>query len=81
MDFTRIQHSTYEADICWLEISQNMQVLSTSLRNGDDSSNTKDSLIILFDNMFQISIQYGLDMNKAWDKWHKKACTKKYTSL
>jgi hypothetical protein len=81
MNFNDIEYIQYDTEVCWFDISENMQRLSKSMRNDLDDSHSKKNVISLFDNMFHIINKYDLDMNKAWDKWHKKACTKKYVSL
>lgn len=75
MSFDSIPVPPYNEPICWFAIAEDMKRLSIGLRHNEDM---KDPLIQIFDHLFHVASVYDLDMNKAWDKWHKKAKTKKY---
>lgn len=75
MSFKTIETPLFTEKICWFTISEDMKTLSTRLR---ENQNIEDNIIKLFHHLFHISTRYDLDMNKAWDKWCKKAKTKKY---
>ena len=77
MDFENIQKPNYEYDICWFEITELLKDTSRCLRS-KKSNSVEEKIIQLFDRLFHISVEYKLDMNKAWDRWNKKAKTKKY---
>jgi hypothetical protein len=70
-----IETPHFDEPICWLTISEDMRDLSSRLRK---NQTIKDDIIKIFHHLFHISHRYDLDMNKAWEKWHKKAKTKKY---
>lgn len=78
MDFESIQKPTYKNDICWFEITEILKDTSRSIRSVNIQENVENNIIQLFDRLFHISVEYNLDMNKAWDRWNKKAKTKKY---
>lgn len=78
MDFDNIQKPNYGNDICWFEITEILMNTSRCLRDSENNAHVEKNIIKLFDRLFHISVEYNLDMNKAWDRWNKKAKTKKY---
>lgn len=78
MDFENIQKPTYDNAICWFKITEILKDTSRCLRSNKNHEHVEKNIIQLFDNLFHISVEYNLDMNKAWDRWNKKAKTKKY---
>jgi len=80
MDFNSIKIPSHNTPVCWFEISEHMQLLSQTMRN-NNGVQTKEHLVKIFEMMLHICGMYKLDMNKSWDRWHKKACTKKYDSV
>ena len=75
MSFDSIRAPSFREPVCWFQIIEDMRKLSIGLRQSDD---IKDQIIQMFNHLFHISHVYNLDMNKAWERWHKKARTKKY---
>tara|TARA_B110000977_G_scaffold84695_1_gene113093 strand:- start:6432 stop:6662 length:231 start_codon:yes stop_codon:yes gene_type:complete len=61
----------------WLSLSEISGNLSKDIRNKDNVSIEKN-IIILITILLKISIDYKLDMQNAWERWHSKAISKHY---
>lgn len=75
MDFNEIVNEHTVDKICWFNISTLFSKLSKDIRYKNDPEKV---LLEIFDVLFLICTTYNLDMNKAWEKWVKKATLKKY---
>ena len=78
MSFSEIAIPYSDERVCWMQISEVMRDTSVALRDPTAIDDVQNHIIDLFDHLFHISAQYNLDMNKAWDRWHKKAKSKRY---
>jgi hypothetical protein len=67
------------SDISWLDIGITYGDLAQSIKN-QDSELIGKHIHCLITTILKISEIYNIDFNDAWDRWKKKALSKKYYS-
>jgi hypothetical protein len=66
---------TYLVD--WLEFSSHLSILSKSLQTQNIDKIKQELIYCIYQNI-NIAKSYNIDLDKAWQKWNKKAKAKVY---
>jgi len=62
----------------WLLFSLYLNILSKDIRT--NNSNLPVSLIFVMRYLIKLGKKYNIDMSQAWERWHRKASQKIYSS-
>ena len=61
----------------WIELSHHLSEFSKSLNNNDKISIEKELIYCIKQNI-DIANNYNINLDKAWEKWDRKAKSKVY---
>lgn len=73
-----IKRDVREFDGDWMSLSELMRRFSVALRQGSSTEEIAAHLVPLLEKCVQFAETYDIDLEDAWERWKKKALSKRY---
>ena len=77
MSLNTLKLEMQRSKVDWIELSCHLSLLSKSLQ-AKQSKNIENELIYCIKQNIHIANNYNINLDKAWQKWNKKAKSKVY---